>query len=194
MRLDILDHDHRLPARLFQRIAALVLGERMDDVGKTAMHRPEFFGRHFLTYGPGVMRGPSYWTAAEREYLAMVTSAANECPFCQRVHTEVARLESVGEVDVDTSAVRPELAATARFLERLTRTPDDITAADIAPLRAAGVPDTAIVDALHVNVVFNLVNRLANAFEWTWESESHVLVGAKALKRFRYRLPGIVMR
>lgn len=194
MRLEVLEHDHRLPARLFQRIAALVSGEEIDDVGKTAMHRPEFFGRPFLAYVAEVLRGPSYWTPAEREYLAMVTSAANECPFCRRVHTEVARLESTGEVDVDTAAVRPELAATARFLERLSRAPDDVTAADIAPLRAAGVPDAAIIDALHVNAVFNLVNRLANAFGWTWDSESHVLAGAKALKRFRYRFPAFVLR
>ncbi|SDI34037.1 uncharacterized peroxidase-related enzyme [Actinokineospora alba] len=194
MRLDVLEHGHRLPARLFQRIAALVSGEELDDVGKTALHRPEFFGKPFLAYVAEVLRGPSYWTPAEREYLAMVTSAANECPFCRRVHTEVARLVSTGEVDVDTAAVRPELAATATFLERLTRTPDDVTAADLAPLRAAGVPDQAVVDALHVNAVFNLVNRLANAFEWSWDSDAHVLAGAKALKRFRYRLPGIFMR
>ncbi|MGH3860170.1 hypothetical protein [Actinokineospora sp.] len=107
----------------------------------------------------------------------MVTSEANERPFCQRIHTETTRLESAGEIDVDTAAMRPEL-----------------TAADLAPPRAAGVPDSAIVEALHVNVIFNLVNRLANAFEWSWDSENHVHVAAKAIKRFRYQLPGIVMR
>jgi uncharacterized peroxidase-related enzyme len=195
MRLEILDHGHRLPAKAFQRIAALVFREEMDDVAKTAMHRPRFFGRPLLDFGQQVLRGPSYWTPGEREYMAVVTSRLNECPFCVRVHTETTRIESRGEVDIDGDGpVRPELAAVLRLLEKVSRTPDDVSAQDVDVVRAAGVPDDAIVDALHVNVVFNTVNRLANAFDWAWDSDDHVRVGAKVIHLFSYKLPGFVMR
>ncbi len=58
----------------------------------------------------------------------------------------------------------------------------------------AGVPDDAIVDALHVGLVFGTVNRLANAFGWDWDSDEHVRVAAVAIHRLRYRLPGFVLR
>ena len=47
-----------------------------------------------FAFGSDVLRGPSYWTAAEREFLAVFTSRLNECPFCVRIHTETARIES----------------------------------------------------------------------------------------------------
>ena len=195
MRLDILEHGHRLPAKAFQRIAALVFREEMDDVVKTAMHRPEFFGRPFLDLVHGVLRGPSYWTVGEREYMAAFTSRLNECPYCLRVHTETTRIESRGEVDVDAdAAVRPEVAAVLTLLETVSRTPDRVTADDVDAVRSAGVPDDAIVDALHVNLIFNTVNRLANAFGWAWDSDAHVRTGARAIHLFRYKLPGPVMR
>jgi uncharacterized peroxidase-related enzyme len=195
MRLQILEHGHRWPARAFQRLAALVFRAEMDDVAKTAMHRPDFWGRPFFTYGGEVLRGPSFWTAGEREYMAMFTSRLNECPFCARVHAATTTLESRGEVDVaDPSTARPELAAVLRLLEKVTRTPDDVTPEDVDAVRTAGVPDEAIVDALHVNVVFNVVNRLANAFDWAWDSDRHVEASAEAIHRFRYQLPGFVMR
>jgi len=56
------------------------------------------------------------------------------------------------------------------------------------------VPDDAIVDALHVALIFNTVNRLANAFDCSWDSDQHVLAGAKVIQRFRYRLPRFVLR
>ena len=195
MRLDVLEHGHRLPARAFQRIAALVFRAEMDDVAKTAMHRPEFFGRPFLELVHEVLRGPSYWTVGEREYMAAFTSRLNECPFCLRVHTETTRTESRGEVDVDgDTAVRPQVAAVLTLLETVSRTPDRVTSRDVDVVRSAGVPDDAIVDALHVNLIFNTVNRLANAFGWAWDSDAHVRSGARAIHRFRYKLPGPVMR
>jgi uncharacterized peroxidase-related enzyme len=194
MRLAVLDHGHRIPAKAFQRISALVFREEMDDVIKTLLHRPEFFGRAFSGVVTEVLRGPSYWTPAEREYMGVFTSRLNECPFCERVHSENVRVESHGEVDVDAGAVRPELAAVLRLLEKVSRTPDDVAATDVGTVRAAGVPDDAIVDALHVNLVFNMMNRLANAFGWTWDSDDHAHAAAKAIHRFSYRLPGFVLR
>jgi uncharacterized peroxidase-related enzyme len=195
VRLDVLEHDHSRPARLLIRLVALLSRHQMDNVAMTAMHRPEFWGRPFFALGGEVLRGPSYWTAGEREYMAMFVSRLNECPFCLRVHTETTRIESRGEVDVDdTSAMRPELAAVLLLLEKLTTAPDSVTPADVAPVRAAGVPDEAIVDALHVNLIFNTVNRMANSFGWGWDSDHHVRVAATAIHRLSYRLPGFVLR
>ena len=192
MWLEILERDHKLPARMFQRVAATVFGEEMDDVAKTAMHRPEFFGQPFLALVREALRGPSFWTVGEREYMAAVTSRANACDYCALVHTETARITACGEVDVDTGAGRPELTAVLALLERVSR--DAVTAEDIARVRDAGVPDDAIADALVVNLVFNVVNRLANAFGWSWDSDDHLQAGARALRRFGYKLPGLVLR
>ena len=195
MRLEILEHGHRWPAKAFQWFVARVLRHEVDDVVKTAAHRPEFFGGAFLDLVAAVLRGASYWTSAEREYMAMFTSRLNECPFCIRVHTETTRIESGGEVDVEgTRPPRPELAAVLRLLDKVTRSPAEVTSEDVEAVRAAGVPDDAIVDALDVNFVFNTVNRLANAFGWAWDSDAHVRMGAKVIHRTRYKLPSFVLR
>lgn len=195
MRLEILEHGHRLPAKVFQRIAALVFRDEMDDVAKTAMHRPGFLGRPLFDFGQQVLRGPSYWTPGEREYMAVFSSRLNECPFCVRVHAETMRIESRGEVDTDGNGpVRPELTAVLTLLDKVSRTPDDVSPEDVKEVRAAGAPEDAIVDALHVNMVFNTVNRLANAFDWAWDSDEHVRTGAKVIHLFSYKLPGFAMR
>jgi|1186.fasta_scaffold12593_4 uncharacterized peroxidase-related enzyme len=195
MRLDVLEHGHGRSARIFLRIAHRVSGQDMDDVVKTALHRPRLWGRPFMTVVATVMRGPSFWTPAERECMGALVSRLNECPFCLRVHTRTTHLESRGEVDPeDASTMRPELAAVLPLLEKMTTAPESMTAADIAAVRDRGVPDDAIVDALHVGFVFNTVNRLANAFGWSWDSDEQLSVAAQAIHRLRYKLPGVVLR
>jgi uncharacterized peroxidase-related enzyme len=195
VRLEVLESGHRLPARLFIRLAQLLSRQRMDNVALTAMHRPAFWGRPFFALATEVLRGPSFWTVAEREYMAMVVSRLNDCPFCVRVHTETTRIEARGEVSVDDAAVmRPELTAVLPLLERLTKDPDSIVPADVDAVREAAVPDEAIVDALHVCLLFNTVNRMANAFDWHWDSEEHVRVAARVIHRISYRLPAFTLR
>ena len=87
-------------------IAQMGLGAALDalpqkSVAQMALYRPEFFGDPMFTIGPEVLRGPSYWTPAEREYFAVFTSRLNECPFCVRIHTETTRVESGGAIDVN---------------------------------------------------------------------------------------------
>jgi hypothetical protein len=35
---------------------------------------------------------------------------------------------------------------------------------------------------------------MANAFDWTWESEAHLQVAARVIHRINYRLPGFTLR
>jgi uncharacterized peroxidase-related enzyme len=192
VRLAVLEHGQKRPARALMRVVELVSRHSMDNVAMTAMYRPEFWGRPFFAMGSEVLRGPSYWSAGEREYMAMCVSRLNECPFCARVHTQTTRLEMGGEVD--DAAIRPELAAVVPLLEKVTTAPDDVTADDVVTVRAAGVPDDAIVDALHIALIFNTVNRMANALGWSWDSDKHVRLAAQVIHRINYKLPGFVMR
>ena len=81
MRLEVVDHGHApdeaaVLAEIRERSGAEPLG-----VVKTLMYRPELFGRPFSEALDEVMRGPSDWTAGERELFACFTSLLNQCPF-----------------------------------------------------------------------------------------------------------------
>jgi uncharacterized peroxidase-related enzyme len=195
MRLTILEHGHRMRARLFIRLAKRLTGQRIDAVAQMALYRPRFFGGPMFALGADILRGPSYWTPAEREFLAVFVSRLNDCPFCVRIHSETTRLESREKTDAgDTTSVRPQVVAVLPLLEKATRTPALVGREDLDAVRAAGVPDTATADAMYVVMIFNLMNRLANAFDFTWDSDEHVRVGAKVIHRISYRLPRFLVR
>ena len=50
-------------------------------VVKTLLYRPELFGGPFSDELDRVMRGPSDWSAGERELFAGFTSHLNQCLF-----------------------------------------------------------------------------------------------------------------
>ncbi len=81
MRLAVVDAGHA-PAE------AAVLVQIRDRTGreplgvvKTLLYRPEVFGLPFSQALDHVMRGPSQWSAGERELFAAFTSLLNQCPF-----------------------------------------------------------------------------------------------------------------
>jgi hypothetical protein len=51
------------------------------DVRNVLAHRPELFGGPFSAALQQVMRGPSPWSAGERELFAAFVSARNRCVF-----------------------------------------------------------------------------------------------------------------
>jgi hypothetical protein len=55
----------------------------MEPVGvlKTLWYRPELFGRPYSEALDAAMRGPSDWSAGERELFAAFVSSLNQCPF-----------------------------------------------------------------------------------------------------------------
>ena len=58
------------------------------------------------------------------------------------------------------------LRAALGFLEKLTLRPHELGPADAAAARAAGVSDEALVDAIHVAALFNMIVRLADSLGW----------------------------
>lgn len=65
-----------------------------------------------------------------------------------------------------TAPIEPKLRAMLAFLEKLTLAPETVTAADARALRDAGLSEGAIEDAIHACVLFNVYDRLADAFEF----------------------------
>ena len=56
-------------------------GAEPPDVLKTLHYRPEIFGRPYSDALDQAMRGPSDWSAGERELFAAFVSSLNQCPF-----------------------------------------------------------------------------------------------------------------
>ncbi len=61
-----------------------------------------------------------------------------------------------------TAGLDPPTAALLDYAEKLTRSPGECGAADVAALRASGWDDRAITDATQVCAYFNYINRIAD--------------------------------
>lgn len=68
--------------------------------------------------------------------------------------------------DWRTAPIDEKLRAMLGFLETLTLRPETLTAADLAPLRAAGLDDAAVESALYVAFIFATMDWLADAFDY----------------------------
>ena len=90
--------------------------------------------------------------------------------------------------DWRTAPLDPKLRATLGFLEKLTLAPGDVGPADVAALRAAGVSDEAIEDAIQVCVLFNVYDRLADAFSFYLPGADGYAASGRSLLARGYRL------
>lgn len=68
--------------------------------------------------------------------------------------------------DWRTAPIDAKLRVQLGFLEKLTLRPDEVRPRDIEPLRAAGLSDAAIEDAIQVCTLFNIYDRLADSLGW----------------------------
>ena len=81
MRLPIVDTGHApAEAAILDQIRQ-ARGVEPVGVLKTLYYRPELFGRPFSDALDATMRGPSDWSAGERELFAGFVSSLNQCPF-----------------------------------------------------------------------------------------------------------------
>jgi alkylhydroperoxidase family enzyme len=86
------------------------------------------------------------------------------------------------------------LAATLVFLEKLTLCPDDIGPADADAVRAAGVSDEALRDAVAVCALFSMIVRLADSLGWDVPDWEALKARAPAMLEGGYALDAIGKR
>lgn len=74
-----------------------------------------------------------------------------------------------------------KVRVTLSLLEKVTLMPAEIGPDDVAPLRAAGVSEQAIEDALVVCALFNMIDRMADALDVAIPSEEGFAQRAEVL-------------
>ena len=107
---------------------------------------------------------------AEREMIAVVVSQANNCHYSVQSHLHDLRAEVDDGELVDKLAADWRLAdlpahtrAALAFADKLTRTPDQMTQADVRGLRRVGFTDPDIHDIVQIAAYFNYINRVVAA-------------------------------
>lgn len=78
--------------------------------------------------------------------------------------------------------------AVLALLEKLTLDPEQVGAADIEAVGAAGASRQAVLEAIYVCFLFNLVDRVADALDFEVPSAHDCNRSARILLRFGYRV------
>lgn len=88
--------------------------------------------------------------------------------------------------DWNTGSLREEVRAILPFLEKLTLQPDEVGPEDVRKLREAGLSREAIRDAIYVCATFNIIDRIADAFDFQVMSPEDLPNAAKFLLKMGY--------
>ena len=115
-----------------------------------------------------VMFSKSELTRIQREMIATLVSATNNCRYCFLHHGEALRNLSKNAKLVDQLQSNHKKAeipkkdmAMLDYAAKLTKNPADVTREDVELLRREGFSDNAILDINLVASYFNFVNRIA---------------------------------
>ena len=90
--------------------------------------------------------------------------------------------------DWRTAPIEPKLCAMLGFLEKLTLEPAEVGPADVVPLRAAGLSDAAIEDAIHACVLFNVYDRMADSLNFHLPGPRGMAASGRSLMKRGYLL------
>jgi alkylhydroperoxidase family enzyme len=96
--------------------------------------------------------------------------------------------------DWRSAPLRPELAATLVFLEKLTLRPEELEPSDAEAARTAGVSDQALRDATSVCALFSMIVRLADSLGWDVPEWDALAQRAPAMLEGGYALQAVGKR
>jgi uncharacterized peroxidase-related enzyme len=158
-----------LPADLRERIEAVRAKTGfVPNVFRVLARRPDEF-RAFFAYYDALMLREGGLSKAEKEMIVVVTSAANQCPYCVVAHGALLRLFSKDPLLGDRLAVNHRqagLGARQRAMLdaalKLAKEPQTFGEEDVQLLLAQGFSREDVWDIGAITALFALSNRLAH--------------------------------
>ena len=164
--------------KLAEMYAALVKQRgKVSNILKVHSLNPDAMGDHLDLYMT-LMFGKSGLSRAEREAVAVVVSANNDCEYCVRHHAEALKRYIDDEETLSLlmtsdglETLEPRLSNIVRHAEKLTTAPVAMTDSDLDELRAEGLSDRDILDLTLIVSYFNFVNRIALGLGVTFSAE-----------------------
>jgi uncharacterized peroxidase-related enzyme len=187
MRLHEAERGDTLTYRMLIPVLSFVSGMRLPDAARAVFYHKSFFGDPMSFWTHAGMRGENFWSAGERELIAAMTATWNSCSFCIGAHGAIAA-RALGRSLVDASLqaftqaqLSAEMQAVLPFLEKLTRTPNQLTVEDAQAVMQKGISSQAFEDALAVCVLFNITTRCADALGYEMLDDASFAKAAKRL-------------
>jgi uncharacterized peroxidase-related enzyme len=173
MRLPEIESGDGLSNRLLIRFISVASRMRLPDAARVAFYHKDFFGKPMGAWTQTAMRGPSPWSVTERELMACMVAKWNACAFCVGAHGSTAAKEmqraAVDEVisDFHAAPISERLKAALEFLEFMTLRPNDLKAEHAKAALNAGLSADALMDAIAVGALFNIITRYADALDFS---------------------------
>ncbi len=150
---------------------------KISNILKVHSLNPDALGDHLNLYMT-LMFGHSGLSRPEREAVAIVVSANNDCDYCVNHHAEALRryIDDEDTMNMLMTAdgletLEPRLSNIVRHAEKLTNAPGAMTESDLGELRAVGLSDRDILDLTLITSYFNFVNRVALGLGVTYSAE-----------------------
>lgn len=143
---------------------------KLADVHKIQSLRPESIVHHMDLYLE-IMFSKSELSRAEREMMAVVVSAANDCEYCQMHHAQALnhywksdeRISKL-RIDFEDAGLSARELVLCSFANLLTVRPEAyVNEKYFGPVKKIGLTDKGILDATLVVSYFNFVNRIVLA-------------------------------
>ena len=150
---------------------------KVSNILKAHSLNPKAMGDHLDLYMT-LMFGTSGLSRAEREAIAVVVSATNDCEYCVTHHVQALGryikdgdiLQTLASAD-GLEVLEPRLGNIVIHAEKLTSAPSAMTESDLDPLRAEGLSDQDILDITLIVAYFGFVNRIALGLGVSYSAE-----------------------
>lgn len=137
----------------------------LPNIFKTLAHAPAALSGYLnlaKSLGSGAL------SAASREQIALAVAGTNRCGYCASAHTAMAQQTGVSTEELgrnlNAKSEDPRTQAVLTFVNRVVTLRGNVTDADLAQVRAAGLSDGEIVEIIAniaVNIFTNYLNLVA---------------------------------
>ena len=131
-----------------------------------------------------LMKSPNALSSQQKEMLATVVSAANDCYYWTLSHSHDFGLESKDPTaatalthDYRQARLSAADLALCAYAVKLTLNPHTMTNSDVAQLQTAGFSDGEITIAVQVIAYFNYINRVADGLGVDLEDSMNAPIG-----------------